>query len=116
MHLVSAVNVVARQRSVLVCSHKLPQHWAMGMLVNEQQREVILATRPQGPQPSACIVTMSLDQPFDMKSSWTLNQTTLISCITMMPGSESFVVGRIPLPFGSLQWQVVDAMWPFYAA
>lgn len=78
----------------IACRHKLPQQWAIGMVVNAQQREVIIATRGMTPSVPCAIVTIGLDAPWDLKATWTLKQTTGISCIVMLPGNVSFAVGK----------------------
>lgn len=80
------------------CRHKLlSQQWIVGMVVNPQQREVIVAARGTAPGTPCCIVTIGLDKNWDIKANWTLSQTSMISCITMLPENKVFAVGKLTL-------------------
>ena len=72
--------------------HKLlPQQWVIGMIINPQQREVIVAAKGN----PCCIVTIGLDKDWEIKANWTLPHTTAISCITMLPENKIFAVGEL---------------------
>ena len=71
-----------------------PTHYAIGLAVLPEQRDVIIVGQPLTKGSPACIAAIGLDEPHPLKGPWSRPRTTTASCIAILPGGRQFAVGR----------------------
>lgn len=93
-HLNDSVHPVVRL-CLPICRHMLgPTHYAIGLAVLPEQRDVIIVGQPLTKGSPACIAAIGLDEPHPLKGPWSRPRTTTASCIAVLPGGRQFAVGR----------------------
>jgi len=86
-----------------------PTHYAIGLAVLPEQRDVIIVGQPLTKGSPACIAAIGLDEPHPLKGPWSRPRTTTASCIAMLPGGRQFAVGRYLFSSKSAQNLLVHA-------
>ncbi|DBA70459.1 TPA: hypothetical protein ACH3X2_011865 [Trebouxia sp. C0005] len=71
-----------------------PTHYAIGLAVLPEQRDVIIVGQPLAKGSPACIAAIGLDEPHPLKGPWSRPRTTTASCIAILPGGRQFAVGE----------------------
>lgn len=79
----------------VIAKHMLgPTHYAIGLAVLPEQRDVIIVGQPLTKGSPACIAAIGLDEPHPLKGPWSRPRTTTASCIAILPGGRQFAVGE----------------------